>query len=172
MRQSRPARVTTIIVLAALGFGVQVAWSGADEPAEVYGTVEAIDPLVGFDWAPPVADPEVAEAAAAGATVTDEPCTFGDRSGVPDPDIFRRPIRTTGHLVVTPSGNVSFVCHAAANAGSFQRPLPTQAVVLDGAPCFLPGGRRTRDSRLVVTPSLHLHLVCHFPPPAEGPDLS
>jgi hypothetical protein len=154
-----------MIALAALGFGVHAARSGAEEPGEVYGTVEAIDPLVGFDWAPLVADPEVAEAAAAGATVTDEPCTFGDRPGVSDPDIFRRPIRTTGHLVVTPSGNVSFVCHAAANAGSFQRPLPTQAIVIDAAPCFLPNRRRTNDSHLVVTPSLHVQLVCHINPP-------
>jgi hypothetical protein len=164
MRHPRPARVAALVVLATLGFGAQASLSGAEEPAqEVYGTVDAIDPLVGFDWAPPVEDSEVAEAAANGATVTDEPCTFGDRPGVLDP-IFRRPIRTTGHLVVTPSGNVSFICHAAASAGSFQRPLPTQALVVDPVPCFLPGGRRTTDAHLVVTPSLHVQLTCHFMP--------
>jgi hypothetical protein len=164
MGHFRPARVAAIVALAALGFGTQVSAWGADEPAEISGTVEAIDPLVGFDWAPPVADPEVADAAASGATVTDEPCAFGDRPGVVGTPIFRRPIRTTGHLVVTPSGNVSLVCHAAANAGSFQRPLPTQAIVVDGAPCFLPNRRRASDSHLVVTPSLQVNLVCHINP--------
>src|SRR5262245_61679731 len=105
--------------------------------------VEATDPLVGIDWAPPIPAPEVAAAAAAdGATVTDEPCTFGDRPGVPDAQIFRRPIQSTGHLVITPSGNVSFHCDAAANPGSFQRPLPTAALVVDPVPCLLPNRRR------------------------------
>ena len=163
MRYARPARVAAAVAVAALGFAAQALPAGAEDPAdEVYGTVNSIDSLVGFDWAPPVADPEIAEAAATGAVVTDEPCTFGDRPGVPGPQIFRRPIRTTGHLVVTPSGNVSFVCHAAANAASFQRPLPAQAIVVDPVPCFLPGGRRTNDSHLVVTPSLHVQLSCHF----------
>jgi hypothetical protein len=170
MRGLRRGRVGVALALAVLVSGVGASWSAADDP--VYGMLEAIDPLVGSDWATPLDDPEVMQAAADGATVTDETCTFGGRPGLPGAQIFARPIQTTGHLVVTPSGNVSFVCHAAANARSFQRPLPTQAVVLDGAPCFLPGGRRTNDSQLVVTPSLHVHLVCHFHPPAEAPDLS
>jgi hypothetical protein len=148
-----------------LGSGVGASWSGADDPA-VYGMLEALDPAVGADWAPPLEDPEVTQAAADGATVTDAMCTFGGRPGAPGSEIFRRPIETTGHLVVTPSGNVSFVCHASADACFFQRPLPTQAIVVDEAPCFLPGGRRTNDSQLVVTPSLHVHLVCHFHPPS------
>jgi hypothetical protein len=164
MGYSQGARVAAIAVFALLGLGVQVSLSRADDPADVYGTVEAVDPLAASDWAPPLAAPEIAEAAAGGATVTDAPCTFGDRPTVLAPQIFRRPIRTTGHLVVTPSGNVSFVCHAAANAGSFQRPLPTEAIVVDGAPCFLPNRRRTNDSHLVVTPSLHVHLVCQVKP--------
>jgi hypothetical protein len=57
-------------------------------------------------------DPDVAEAAANGATVTDEPCSFGGRPGAPGSQIFPNPVSTTGQLVVTPSGNVSFVCHA------------------------------------------------------------
>ena len=164
MGYSRRTRVAAIAVCAAVGLSVQVPLSRADDPGGVYGTVEAVDPLAAPDWAPPLADPEVAQAAADGATVTDVPCTFGDRPNVLAPQIFRRPIGTTGHLVVTPSGNVSLVCHAAANAGSFQRPLPTQAIVVDGAPCFLPTGRRTNDSHLVVTPSLQVHLVCHINP--------
>jgi hypothetical protein len=165
MKYLRPARVAAVVVAGTLGFGAQASLSGAEEPVEgVYGMVEAIDPLEGFDWAPPVEDPEVAAAAADGATVTDEPCTFGDRPGVVDPQIFRRPIRTTGHLVVTPSGNVSFHCHAAADARSFQTPLPTSAVVVDRVPCFLPDRRRTNDARLVVTPSLQVHLTCHVQP--------
>src|SRR4051812_26089207 len=164
MTYPRPWRAAAIVGLSVLAVGAQASLSGAEEPGgESYGMVQAVDPLVGFDWAPALGDAEVTAAAAAGAVVTDAPCTFGDRPGVLNP-IFRRPIRTTGHLVVTPSGNVSFVCHAAADARSFQRPLPTQAIVVDGAPCFLPGGRRTSDSRLVITPSLHVHLVCHFHP--------
>jgi hypothetical protein len=130
----------------------------------VYGTLVAIDPLVGFDWAPEVNDGTVAALATDGATVSDAPCGFGDRPGVLAPQIFVRPVLTTGHLVVTPSGNVTFVCHAAASARSFRRPLPTSAIVVDNAPCFLPGGRRTSDSHLVVTPSLHVQLVCHVNP--------
>ena len=167
MTYLRPACVAAMVGLAVLAFGARASLTRAEDPVEaVYGTVDAIDPLVGFDWAPAVEDPEVADAAASGATVTDQPCTFGDRPGVIDRQIFRRPIRTTGHLVITPSGNVSFVCHAAANAGSFQRPLPTQAIVVEPIPCFLPGGRRTNDAQLVVTPSLHVHLVCHVMPPS------
>jgi len=164
MKYSRPACAAAVIAFATLGFGAQVSLSGADETAEeIYGMTESIDPLVGFDWAPPVEDDDVAAAAADGAVVTAAPCTFGDRPGVLNP-IFRRPIRTTGHLVVTPSGNVSFICHAAASASSFQRPLPTEAIVVDPVACFLPGGRRTNDALLVVTPSLHVQLICHFMP--------
>src|SRR3954447_9400061 len=113
---------------AGLGWGVGASWSAADDP--VYGTVEALDPLVGSDWATPLDDPEAMQAAAGGAAVTDETCTFGDRPGAPGSQgLFARPIQTTGHLVVTPSGNVSFICHAAASARSFRRPLPTQAAV-------------------------------------------
>ena len=163
MEYVRLARGAAIVLTTVLGLAA--ASPAVAQEEAVYGTVDAVDPLVGFDWAAPVDDPEVAQAAATGATVTDAPCTFGDRPGVLDSArIFRRPIRTTGHLVVTPSGNVSFVCHAAANAGSFERPLPAQAIVVDRVPCFLPGGRRTNDARLVVTPSLHVHLTCRFNP--------
>jgi hypothetical protein len=165
MRDLRPPRVAAIALLVVLGLGMHVSLSGAEEGADpVYGMVDAVDPLAGFDWATPLDDPEVAEAAASGATVTDAPCFFGDRPGVLRPQIFRRPIATTGHLVVTPSGNVSFICHAAASAGSFERPLPTQAIVVEPVPCTLPSGRRVNDAQLVVTPSLHVHLVCHFMP--------
>jgi hypothetical protein len=58
----------------------------------------------------------------------------GGRPGAPGSQIFRNPVTTTGHLVVTPSGNVSFVCHAAAESKSFRPPLPAQALVVDGAP--------------------------------------
>jgi hypothetical protein len=166
MKRSRSARVVVLLVLAGIGLAGQTSLSGAEEPeTEVYGMVESVDPLEGYDWAPPVEDPQVAEAAANGATVTSETCFFGDRPGVPNP-VFRHPIRTTGQLVVTPSGNITFVCHAAANASSFQRPLPTEALVVEPVPCFLPTGRRTNDAQLVVTPSLHVHLVCHFRPPS------
>jgi hypothetical protein len=158
----RPLRIAAITALSACALAVPAALSGADEPppAEIFGTIGAIDPLVGFDWAPEVDDGTVALLATDGATVSDAPCGFGDRPGVLAPQIFVRPILTTGHLVVTPSGNVTFVCHAAASSRSFRRPFPTTAIVVDSAPCFLPGGRRTRDSHLVVTPSLHVQLVC------------
>jgi hypothetical protein len=159
--RSRSLLVAGFAALSVCAFGAQASLS--DEP--LYGTVEGVDPLAGFDWAPPVDDGEAsALAAEQGATVTDAPCTFGDRPGVLAGQIFRRPIRTTGHLVSTPSGNITFVCHAAAGAGSFERPLPSSAITVDGTPCFLPGGRRTNDSHLVVTPSLHVHLVCHVNP--------
>ena len=165
MRDLRAARAAAIVALAAFGLGAQASLSGAEEPAEeLNGMMQSVDPLVGFDWAAPVEDPDVTNAAAGGATVTDAPCAFGDRPGVLNPQIFQRPIRTTGQLVVTPSGNVSFICHAAANPGSFRRPLPTQAIVVDRIPCFLPGGRRTNDAHLVVTPSLHVKLTCHITP--------
>jgi hypothetical protein len=164
MRYSRAARAAVIFALATLGFATESAVSGAEgSDDEVYGMTDAIDPLAEWDWAPAIRDAEVEAAAADGAVVTDAPCTFGDRPGTPI-SIFRRPVRTTGHLVVTPSGNVSFVCHAAADARSFQRPLPTQAIVVDRVPCFLPNGRRTNDTHLVVTPSLQVHLTCHVQP--------
>ena len=162
MRYLRSARVAATVALASAGLGGLASSSSGETVEGVYGTIDAVDALVGFDWAPALEAPDVA---AAGATVTDELCTFGDRpGGVLAPQIFRRPIRTTGHLVVTPSGNISFVCHAAASAASFQRPLPTQAIVVDRAPCFLPSGQRTNDTHLVVTPSLQVHLVCHVNP--------
>src|SRR5689334_22192973 len=107
----RPARLVAAAVVGMLALGAQAA-PADPAPEEVYGMLEAIDPVVGFDWAPPVDDPEIAEAAANGATVTNVPCGFGDRPGVLAPQILRRPVRTTGHLVVTPSGNVTFICHA------------------------------------------------------------
>jgi hypothetical protein len=163
---ARSLRIAGIAAVSAGAFAAAGSVSGADEtpPATVYGTVGAIDPLAGSDWAPPVEDGEVAALAQGGATVTEERCGFGDRPGVLAPQIFRRTITTTGHFVVTPSGNATLVCHAAADQRSFQRPLPTSAIVVDNAPCFLPGGRRTNDSHLVVTPSLHVHLVCHVNP--------
>jgi hypothetical protein len=165
-RRPHTLRALAVVALAAMGLAAHASISAGEETAEeAYGTVEAIDPLVGFDWAPAIEDPLVADAAAGGATVTEEPCTFGNRPGVPNP-IFVRPIRTTGHLVVAPSGNVTFICHAAAEARSFERPLPTSAIVVEPVPCFLPGGRRTTNAQLVVTPSLHVHLVCHFQPPS------
>lgn len=81
----RPLRLRSlaVVALAAMGLAAHASISVGDETAEeAYGTVEAIDPLVGFDWAPAVEDPFVADAAAGGATVTEEPCTFGNRPGV------------------------------------------------------------------------------------------
>src|SRR3954453_7888457 len=112
MQVLRPARVTCIVVLAAINLGTHASRSHAEGAPDVYGTIDAIDPFMGADWAPPVEDSEVLDAAASGADVTEQTCTFGDRpGGVLAPQIFRRPIQTTGHLVITPSGNASLVCH-------------------------------------------------------------
>src|SRR4051812_5244547 len=161
--RSRSLRAAGIVTMSAAALALAVPLSRADEP-QLFGTAESIDPLVGSDWAPPVDNREVAALATDGATVSAVPCAFGDRPGVLGVPLFRRPIRTDGHLVTTPSGNVTLVCHAAAQPAFFARPLPTSAVTVDGAPCFLPGGRRTGDSHLVVTPSLHVHLVCQVKP--------
>jgi hypothetical protein len=63
---------------------------------------------------------------------------------------------------VTPSGNAHFVCHVAAER--FLRATPSQAIVVDNAACTMPDGRRTSDSRIVLTPSGHLTLTCHLRP--------
>jgi hypothetical protein len=50
MKDLRPARVAATVVLATLGFAALpvLSGAGADEPTEqVYGTVDAIGPLVG-----------------------------------------------------------------------------------------------------------------------------
>jgi hypothetical protein len=65
------------VATAALGAGAGASWSAAEDP--VYGMLSAIDPSVGADWAPPLEDADVSQAAAEGATVTDETCTFGGR---------------------------------------------------------------------------------------------
>ena len=163
MKDLRLARMAALLVLSLLGLAIDASRSSADESTgELYGTVDAIDPLLGFDWAPAVDDPDVDAAAANGATVSDVPCVIGDRPNAPAPQIFRRPIRTTGHLVTTPSGNVSFVCHAAVDGRFIRPPLPDQAIVVDPTVCFLPGGRQIKDAHLVVTPSFHVQLVCQF----------
>src|SRR3954463_3809380 len=98
MRSLRRGRVGVAVALAVLVSGVGASWSAADDP--VYGTVEAIDPLVGSDWAAPRDDPGVGRAAAEGGTVPDETCPFGDRPGAPGlQDLFAGRIQTTGHLV-------------------------------------------------------------------------
>src|SRR3954452_14173934 len=76
MRYSRRAGVGALVALTVVGLGAQAARSGAEEGPAVYGMLDSPAPFTGSDWAPPVADPDVAEAAAAGATVTDEACTF------------------------------------------------------------------------------------------------
>jgi hypothetical protein len=53
MRYSRSAAVAAIIASTVVGLGAQASLSGADEGAQVYGMLDALDPLVGADWAPP-----------------------------------------------------------------------------------------------------------------------
>jgi len=152
------------VVLAAgtVAFAGWATTAGADDPAPLAGIVTGVDPAAEMDWLEPIADPFVAQAAADGATVTEQRCVIGDVPTIDERRTFARPIRTTGHLVVTPSGNVHFVCHAQARTSNFFR-VPTEALVFDGLPCALPEGRgTTRDSHLVVTPSLQVHVVCHL----------
>src|SRR4051794_41863457 len=107
MRYPRSRRAAAIVGLSVLAFGAQASLSAGDEPGgQTYGMVEAVDPLVGFDWAPAGADADGAAAAASGALVPDAPCTFGDRPGGLNP-IFRRPIPAPRHPALTPPGHRS-----------------------------------------------------------------
>ncbi len=63
---------------------------------------------------------------------------------------------TTGHLVVTPSGNASLVCHAEIPKG------PPQAVIIRDLPCGLGPGGFTGESHTVITPSGQVTLTCHL----------
>jgi hypothetical protein len=120
--------------------------------------------VVEADWVAPGADVFVEEQRASGASVTSAPCIIGDRPTIEVPELrpyLRRPVATSGRFVVTPSGNVHFVCHASAPD---RARLPTDAVVVDAVPCFLPNRRRTNDSHIVLTPSGQITLTCHLTP--------
>ena len=92
----------------------------------------------------------VAEQRAEGATLTSAPCIVADRPTIAVPEVrpfLRRPIQTSGQFVVTPSGNAYFVCHSSVTGIAR---LPTQAIVVDGAPCFL--AQPSADERLAHRP--------------------
>jgi hypothetical protein len=160
---SRPAALLLITALALL---VAPTFSAAEDPVappptELFGTVDPGESLVESDWAAAVADPFVEDQRAQGATVTTAPCIVGDRPTIQVPELrpyLRRPVQTDGQFVVTPSGNAHLVCHTSVPSPVR---LPSQAIVVDGAPCFLPNRRRTNDSHIVLTPSGELILTCH-----------
>ena len=102
--------------------------------------------------------PFVEDARAGGATVRTVLCRIEN---------FRL-FRTTlllggGHLVVTPSGNVTLVCHAQVPARLVRGGAPTQAVVVESGTCEALRFRFA-ESHLVLTPTLNVHVVCHLHP--------
>ncbi len=131
------------------------------------GTVEGFEVELGSDSAEPIWTVDAVAAEKQGATVTQHACVIGDNPTINARELrpfLRRPIRTTGQFVVTPSGNAHFVCHVAAQP--FLRSTPSQAIVVDNAVCTLPDRHRATDSRIVLTPSGHLTLTCHLQPAA------
>jgi hypothetical protein len=87
------------------------------------------------------------------ATVENVPICGISLGSVPPGSIF-----TTGHFVLTPSGNAVLVCHGQIPVG------PPMAVHVNNVPCFspTPPGLVTSDSHTVITPSGQVILVCHF----------
>src|SRR4051794_41903260 len=109
MRYPRSRRAAAIVGLSVLAFGAQASMSAGEEPGgQTYGMVEAVDPLVGFDWAPADADADAAPGAAYGARVTAAPSTFGERPGVLKP-ILPGAVPTTGPPAVTASGEAVLI---------------------------------------------------------------
>jgi len=60
----------------------------------------------------------------------------------------------SGHLVITPEGNVHLVCHFDTFVGA------EETVVVDDFPCFV-NGNLSSHSHVVLTKSGKAHLVCH-----------
>jgi hypothetical protein len=158
--------MTAAGVLAAVLVALSAGVASADlyDPVtgeELAGNIETLDPTAEIDDADALAPDDVAAdglvdpAASDGAVVRAAKCTIQN-------PLFHRIVRTTGIVVTTPSGNVTLVCHAQVNL-KLVRFAPDHAIVVDDGPCFL-GKRRFADSHLVITPSLHVHLVCHIHP--------
>jgi hypothetical protein len=102
------------------------------------------------------ADAAVIAAAAApsGAQVFSRACLISN-------PIFRKVVKTPGRIVVTPSGNITIVCHGQVSAPSIVTGgAPSEAIVVHDAPCFF-GKRRVGQSILVVRPSLNVTFACH-----------
>ena len=98
-----------------------------------------------------VAGTSLASANGGGATVVkDIPC------GIALPGMTPNAVFTTGHLVVTPSGNASLICHAEIPEG------PPRAVIIRDLPCFLGPVGVTGESHTVITPSGRVTLTCHL----------
>jgi hypothetical protein len=155
--------VITVLAAAALALA-GVARAELVDPAtgaEAAGTSaslavdeEIVDSPAAFD----AADNAViagAVAAASGATVTSTSCL------IQNPAIFRKTVRASGQIVVTPSGNLTIVCHGQVPSPSIViGGAPSQAIVVQDGPCFF-GKRHLARSQLVVTPSMNVTFVCH-----------
>jgi hypothetical protein len=63
-------------------------------------------------------------------------------------------ITNSGHLVITPQGNIHLVCHFDTFEGA------EETVVAHDFPCFVNGTMST-GSHVVLTKSGKAHLVCH-----------
>jgi hypothetical protein len=174
----RSPRVTLCALAAATALAGTAGSSLAGTTSEeVYGTVELLDETSVVVTAAPIFDVDEAAAEAEGAIVSREACSIGDRSGElrPITRFFDRDIasiQTTGQFVVTPNGNAHLICHVDADtndpATDFLRATPSQAVVVEDAFCRLPNRRRATGSQIVLTPSGHITLICHFAPPTPS----
>jgi hypothetical protein len=92
-------------------------------------------------------------ATAEGAEQGEVPC------GILLPGVPPGSVATTGHFVVTPSGNGVLVCRAEIPEG------PPETVVIDDLPCGTPAGPTTK-SHTVITKSGRVILTCHVNPSA------
>ena len=146
------------VVASAVGT-VAAAVTHAEELAPTpYGIVEDFEPGGELTVLPGLGlEPEGIRSD--GATVTTETCT------VRYPPLFVRTIQTEGQLIVTPSGQVTLVCHVRLAPRDVRSPIE-QAVVVQEVPCRIGDDTSTRDSQIVLTPNLDLHVVCHTTLPA------
>jgi hypothetical protein len=91
-----------------------------------------------------------------GAVVSNVDCT------IPLEPIVPGVVETSGHFVVSSSGNFHLVCH-----GTTPTPPVPSALVFE-APCTVPTGQAT-TGHVVITPSGRVHLVCHGKAPDGDP---
>jgi hypothetical protein len=150
-------RLAGVAVVATCASVLAVGTARADlvDPstsADAAGNIASFDPAVDEfeDAAPAADDPSDPQGAVVGSTS----CLIRN-------PVFRKVVRTPGHIVITPSGNIAIVCHGQLASPSilFDKNI-SQALVVQDAPCFF-GKRQLSSSILVVTPSLNVTFVCH-----------
>ena len=159
-------RWTWAALLAAVAVAAAAATARADvlDPAtgaDAAATSDSLAPDAEIEDSPAAFDDAdnavIADAMSAesGATVRSTTCL------IQNPTVFRKVVRASGQIVVTPSGNLTIVCHGRVAAPSIVvGGAPSQAIVVKDGPCFF-GKRRLARSQLVVTPSLNVTFVCH-----------